>query len=63
MESNQQAQRGLGLPIILFLIFMILKLCNVIDWSWWWVFSPIWITFVFVTGFIFLYGFFIIFRK
>lgn len=25
------------------LTFIILKLCNVIDWSWWWVTSPIWI--------------------
>ena len=27
----------------LFLLFLGLKLGNVIDWSWWWVFSPIWI--------------------
>ena len=26
----------------LFLIFLILKLCNVINWSWWWVTCPIW---------------------
>lgn len=24
--------------------FAVLKLCGVISWSWWWVFSPIWIT-------------------
>lgn len=22
--------------------FIVLKLCNVIDWSLWWVFSPVW---------------------
>ena len=27
----------------LFATFLILKLTNVITWSWWWVFSPIWI--------------------
>ena len=27
----------------LFLLFLGLKLGNVIDWSWWWVFAPIWI--------------------
>lgn len=27
----------------LFLIFLILKLCNVITWSWIWVFAPLWI--------------------
>lgn len=23
--------------------FIVLKLCEVIDWSWWWVLSPLWI--------------------
>ena len=26
---------------LLTLTFIVLKLCNVIDWSWWWVLSPI----------------------
>lgn len=30
------------LGIILFLIFMTLKLCGVIAWSWIWVTAPIW---------------------
>lgn len=30
------------LPVILFLIFLVLKLCSVIDWSWWWVTAPLW---------------------
>jgi len=25
------------------LIFLILKLTGVISWSWWWVFSPLWL--------------------
>lgn len=31
---------------ILFIIFLVLKLCGVIDWSWWWVTAPIWIPIV-----------------
>jgi hypothetical protein len=27
----------------LFLLFLILKLTHVIDWSWWWVTSPLWL--------------------
>lgn len=27
---------------LLFLLFLGLKLGNVIDWSWWWVFAPLW---------------------
>lgn len=34
-----------GLPVLLAIIFIILKLCNVITWSWFWVFSPIIISF------------------
>lgn len=34
---------SLGIGTILFLIFMILKLCGVITWSWWWITAPIWI--------------------
>ena len=32
-------------PLVTFLtvLFVILKLTNVINWSWWWVFAPIWI--------------------
>ena len=28
---------------LLAVAFIVLKLCNVISWSWWWVLSPIWI--------------------
>ena len=36
--------KGMGLDVILTIVFVVLKLCDVITWSWWWVFSPIWIT-------------------
>ena len=29
-----------GTPTLLSIVFMILKLCGVINWSWFWVFSP-----------------------
>lgn len=37
-----------GLPVILFTVFLILKLCKVIGWSWWWVASPLWIMALFI---------------
>lgn len=27
---------------LLFITFLVLKLTHVIDWSWFWVFSPLW---------------------
>ncbi len=34
---------SIGFSSILFFIFLILKLCNVIDWSWWFVTAPLWL--------------------
>lgn len=36
-------ETGIGLDVILFVVFLILKLTGDIDWSWWWVTSPLWI--------------------
>lgn len=35
--------KRLGLGTILFVVFLILKLCGTIGWSWWWVTAPLWI--------------------
>jgi hypothetical protein len=34
---------GIGLSGALFITFLVLKLTDVIDWSWWWVTAPLWI--------------------
>jgi hypothetical protein len=41
MNTNQS--NGIGVGTLLALIFMVLKLCHVITWSWWWVWAPMWI--------------------
>lgn len=33
---------GLSLCSLLTVAFVVLRLCKVIDWSWWWVLSPLW---------------------
>lgn len=43
---------GLGLCSSLFLIFLTLKLCGVISWSWWWVTAPLWIPLALVSLFV-----------
>ena len=51
MEKSNKGSGGLGFGTILFLIFLTLKLADVgvvATWSWWWVFSPIWISFALV---------------
>ncbi len=32
-----------GILTILFVVFLVLKLTGNIDWSWWWVTSPLWL--------------------
>jgi hypothetical protein len=47
-------ESGIGLDIILFVVFLILKLTGNIDWSWWWVTSPLWIPIAIVVVFLIL---------
>ena len=42
-DKNNNYNGGLGFSSVLTLIFVVLKLVGVIDWSWLWVFSPTWI--------------------
>jgi hypothetical protein len=41
MASNTNT--GISLGTVLFIVFLILKLCGTITWSWWWVTAPLWI--------------------
>lgn len=41
--SDNNVRSGLGFFDALTIVFIILKLCKVIDWSWWWVLAPTWI--------------------
>ena len=53
MSSEGKATSSVAsFPIasILTIVFVVLKLTNVIDWSWWWVLSPLWIGAFFVVG-------------
>jgi hypothetical protein len=45
-----RSSRGGSLLGLLFIIFLVLKLTGVIDWSWWWVTSPLWLPAVLVLG-------------
>ena len=42
--NNKQASGGIGFAGLLTIVFITLKLCGIITWSWWWVLSPLWIS-------------------
>ena len=45
-NTNSIAGGGAGFTSLLAILFIGLKLTGSIDWSWWWVLSPIWISFL-----------------
>ncbi len=42
MSKESNSSSGIGFMGLLFLVFLVLKLCHVIDWSWWYVTMPLW---------------------
>jgi hypothetical protein len=44
MGDNTSTSSGIGFTGLLTIVFITLKLLNKIDWSWWWVLSPLWIS-------------------
>ena len=42
-REDAQTASSLSLPVVVFVVFLTLRLAGVISWSWWWVTSPLWI--------------------
>lgn len=49
MSAQTSRGNGIGFGTVLFIVFLVLKLTGVVTWSWWWVFSPLWIPAVVIT--------------
>lgn len=43
---SKKSSASFPLASVLLVLFIALKLCHVINWSWWWVMSPLWISVV-----------------
>jgi hypothetical protein len=43
MSKTKSSGVTINLPTGVFLAFLVLKLTGTIDWSWWWITSPLWI--------------------
>jgi hypothetical protein len=52
MAQNSSSGGGLGFGGALTILFIGLKLGGVIDWSWWWVLSPLWFGFALLAIFL-----------
>lgn len=56
MSNSKATSSGVSLATVLVAIFVVLKLTHVIDWSWWWVFSPWWIGLAIVVAILVVIG-------
>ena len=61
IENSGGSSDGIGFVGVLQIIFIVLKLCGVIDWSWGWVLAPMWISALLIT--IILIIFYWIFKR
>lgn len=43
MNTTKTVTASTPASTIVFIVFLVLKLTNNIDWSWWWVTSPLWL--------------------
>lgn len=48
---------GISFGTILFIVFLVLKLTETIDWSWWWVTAPLWMPVAIIFVFFIIWGF------
>ncbi len=42
-DKSSSSSGGIGFCGLLTIALIVLKLTHYIDWSWWWVWSPMWI--------------------
>ena len=47
-SSSSSSSSGIGFIGLLTVAFIVLKLTGIINWSWWWVLSPVWISAIIV---------------
>lgn len=59
VARGERMKTELSLTTILTIIFVILKLCGVLSWAWWWILSPLWgsiAIFIIVAVLVWLFG-------
>ena len=54
-SSSSSSSGGISFTGALTVLFIGLKLTHVINWSWWWVLSPIWISLLIVITFLIIF--------
>ncbi len=53
MSQKTSSNGGVGFTGLLAILFIGLKLTGYIDWSWWWVLSPLWVSVILIVVIVF----------
>ena len=59
MSNNAELKTNMAWSTILTIVFIVLKVTDVIDWSWWWVVSPTLINVALIIGAVLLLMWFV----
>lgn len=60
MDSNKTASGGISFSGLLLIVFIVLRLTNVIKWSWLWVLAPLWVPIIL---FVIIFAVFVLINK
>ena len=63
MSKERTSASGIGFAGMLGILFIGLKLTNYIDWSWWWVLSPLWIGLAFILAILIMVAMWVMIRR
>lgn len=55
MSTSSSSAGGIGFFGLLGIVFIVLKLCKIIDWDWLWVLAPLWGPFCLVVFFLLIW--------
>lgn len=47
-KDENTSDGGIGFCGLLAIAFIVMKLTGFIDWSWWWVLAPLWMTLILI---------------
>jgi len=62
-SDSSSSSGGIGFVGLLTILFVALKLTEFINWSWWWILSPLWISLSILACVLFVIGLFTILKN
>jgi hypothetical protein len=63
MANDVKVNGGIGFAGLLAIVFIVLKLTKVINWSWWWVICPLWLPWAFAIVVAVIYFIFLLIKE